>query len=204
MNVILLHGFLNSGRCMRGLAAYLTKAGHRCFTPSLRPSDGRAGLPDLAAKLAAYIDDVLPAGARFALVGFSMGAIVSRYYLQEMGGCERVDAFFSISGPHAGTRTAYVFPGLGVRQMRLRSPFLASLDASIDRLAGMPVACYWTPYDLMITPHTSAKWSRGELVRIPAPLHALMIFDKRLHADIERRLAVLSKAAAEEASIASA
>ena len=129
--------------------------------------------------------------SRFAIIGFSMGALVVRYYLQELGGYRRADAFFSICGPHAGTLTAYMYPSEGVYQMRPRSEFLIRLDQSADRLAGIPITCYWTPFDLMVRPIESAKWLRAEHVRIPAPLHSIMVFDRRLYRDIEQRLFVI-------------
>lgn len=192
MNIVLVHGFLNRGGILGGLKRHLTSAGHQCFAPSLRPCDARCGLPALAVQLEAWIDQSLPQGARFALVGFSMGALVSRYYLQELGGCRRVDAFFSIGGPHAGTVSAYVYPGQGVYQMRPKSDFLAQLDGSVDRLAGMPITCYWSPYDLMVRPSASARWQRGDPVKIPALVHSFMVFDRRLYRDVERRLSALA------------
>jgi triacylglycerol lipase len=188
MNVVLVHGFLNRGGILRGLANHLASAGHVCFTPSLKPCDARCGLPILAEQLDRYIRAALPGHSRFALVGFSMGALVSRYYLQELGGRSRADAFFSIGGPHAGTVNAYLYPGKGVFQMRPRSEFLARLDRTADRLNGMPIACYWSPYDAMIRPLSSAKWEKAEHIRVPSLMHSLMVFDRRLYKDLERRL----------------
>ena len=191
MNVVLVHGFLNRGGILRGLAKHLTSVGHTCFVPSLKPCDARCGLPVLADQLSRFISASLPDTSRFAIIGFSMGALVVRYYLQELGGYRRADAFFSICGPHAGTLTAYMYPSEGVYQMRPRSEFLIRLDQSADRLAGIPITCYWTPFDLMVRPIESAKWLRAEHVRIPAPLHSIMVFDRRLYRDIEQRLFVI-------------
>jgi triacylglycerol lipase len=191
MNVILVHGFLNRGGILRGLVAHLTAAGHTCFAPSLKPCDARSGLPALAEQLDRVIDAALPEDSRFAVIGFSMGALVGRYYMQELGGHRRTDAFFSIGGPHAGTISAYVYPSEGAHQMRPRSDFLARLDRTADRLSGFPITCYWSPYDVMIRPQTSAQWSRGEHVRIPALMHSLMVFDRRLYRDIEQRLSLI-------------
>ena len=44
---------------------------------------------------------------RLDIVGFSMGALASRHYIQRGAGKQRVRRFVSISGPHAGTLTAY-------------------------------------------------------------------------------------------------
>lgn len=194
MNVILVHGFLNRGGILRRVARHLTDSGHACFLPSLRPCDARQGLRALAYQLSDYIEANLGPRQRFALVGFSMGAIVARYYLQELRGWERAEAFFSIAGPHGGTLTAYLYPGAGVAELRPGSPFLRALDASAHRLARIPFTCYWTPFDLMIRPLTSARWPGAEHVRILTPLHSLLVVDSRLCRDIERRLAAIGRA----------
>jgi len=176
---------------MRRLAARLEAEGYICHAPSLRPCDARRGLAQLGRALAEYVEQVVPAGERFAIVGFSMGAIVSRYYMQEVGGAKRVVAFFSVAGPHSGTRSAYFYPG-GIRQLRPRSKFLRELEVTADRLGDLPITCYWTPYDLMIRPLSSTRWNRGEHVRIPALQHSLLVMDSRLHSDIVRRLSRVS------------
>lgn len=178
---------------MRGLSRHLSKEGHECVVPSLTPSDGRSGLPHLAQQLHHFLEGELEEGERFVLVGFSMGALISRYYLQELEGHQRADAFFSICGPHAGTWTAYFYPGDGVRQMRPQSGFLLGLEDSSHRLGELPVTCYWTPFDLMIVPATSCRWQRGEEVCIPSFIHRWMPSDRRLHEDISRRLSILEK-----------
>jgi triacylglycerol lipase len=203
MNVVLVHGFLNGGGIMRGLERHLASVGHTCFAPSLKPCDARCGLPAMGLQLDRFIGATLPEDARFALVGFSMGALISRYYLQELGGHRRVGAFFSIGGPHSGTLTAYAYPSEGVYQMRPRSDFLGRLDRGVGRLAGIPITCYWSPYDLMVRPGASARWKQADQVRIPAPLHSLMIFDRRLHRDIERRLSPARAMQTLEAAMAS-
>ena len=178
---------------MEKLAQRLTGEGHECLMPSLRPSDGREGLPKMARKLHSYLERKLEVGERFTLIGFSMGTLISRYYLQELEGHRRTDAFFSISGPHEGTWLAWLYPGDGVRQMRPGSRFLRNLDASSKRLGDMPVVCYWTPYDLMVIPATSCRWPRGEEVCIPSLIHRWMASDIRLHEDLSERLGEMQR-----------
>jgi triacylglycerol lipase len=189
MDVVLVHGFLNRGGIFRSLMRHLRDAGHTPHAPTLAPIDGRGGLPALAEKLATFVRDGLPPDKPFALVGFSMGALVARIYLQHLGGCARVNLFFSIAGPHEGTFNACLYPSLGVCQMRRNSPLLRSLNADVECLRHLPIVSYWTPYDLMIRPISSAQWKLGEQVRIPVLLHSLLVFDRRLHTDLSQRLA---------------
>lgn len=188
MNVVLVHGIFDNEASMGPLARFLISAGHHCVAPSLTPNDGRSGLPALAAQLAEFLRKSFLPHSRFAVVGFSMGAMVSRHYLQELGGHSRAIAYFSICGPHAGTLTAYLYPSEGARQLRPLSDFLVRLDSTRERLANIPTTCYWTPFDLMVIPVKSARWSMGDAVRIPALLHPLMLTDRRLFHDLASRL----------------
>jgi len=173
---------------MGKLASHLAEQGHECLVPTLDPHDAREGLPMMALQLHALLEEQLASGERFALVGFSMGALIARYYLQELGGHQRVDAFFSISGPHEGTWAAYLLSSEGVNQMRPGSTFLINLKTSSQRLASLPITSYWTPFDLIVIPAESSRWSMGEEVCIPTILHHWMISDSRLMKDLSSRL----------------
>jgi triacylglycerol lipase len=188
VNVILVHGFLNRGTILSDLARHLNRAGHVCHVPSLKPCDARTGIPVLAEQLRRFVQDRLSDEERFVVVGFSMGAIISRYYLQELDGHRRCDGYFSIAGPHSGTVSAFLYPSKGVYQMRPQSTFLQTLDRSADRLKEIPVVCYWSPFDVMIRPLASARWHRAEHVSVPALIHSLLVFDRRLREDLLRRL----------------
>lgn len=196
MNVVLVHGWLNRGSIMRSLARALQEHGHVCYSPSLRPCDGRGGLAALSLCLQRGIDECFGTEAPLVLVGFSMGALISRHYLQVRGGRVRAQALFSIAGPHRGTVSAYLYPSQGVRDMRPGSRFLSELDRTRNCLAGLPVVSYWTPFDAMIRPVGSAQWTQGEVVRVPAPFHALLPFDKRLQRDLCGRLSQVAPAPA--------
>ena len=176
---------------MAGLCRHLSAAGHSCFAPSLKPSDGRPGLAFLSEQLAQFVGSSIPAGDRFALVGYSMGALVCRHYLQELGGRHRVDAFFSIAGPHHGTLTAYLYPGRGARDMRPRSAFVRHLDGTSGCLSDVPITCYWSPTDTVIRPPSSSRMEGAGHVRLLISFHPLLTFDRRIYRDIELRLSAL-------------
>ena len=188
MEVVLVHGFLDTGRLFDDLSARLGAAGHACRAPTLEPRDGRLGIPDLSRKLASFIDGYVGAGAPLALIGFSMGALVCRHYIQALAGERRVCAFFSIAGPHAGTPTAYFYPGGGTRDMRPGSAFLGALGQPSDRLAAMPVITYRTPFDLMVMPPSTTRIAGATEVVVPSLLHSMMPASPRLAAHIAAAL----------------
>ncbi len=198
MNVVMVHGFLNTGRLFGTLCSALDARGHACHAPTLSPRDGRLGIPDLSAKLASFIEGTVPRGAPMALVGFSMGALVARHYLQALGGARSAKAFFSIAGPHEGTRSAFLYPGLGTRQMRPGSPFLNSLSAGTGALGALPVFTYRTPLDLMILPHASSRMPTASDLVLWCPLHSLLPRDRQLGEHIASELAKLEPPSADK------
>jgi triacylglycerol lipase len=188
VKVVLVHGIFDTGSKFRTLKPYLEARGHVCLAPSLTPNDGREGLPALAEQLRHRIDAAFGRDEPFALVGFSMGGLVSRWYLQELGGHERVELFAAVSAPMQGTVWAYGYPGLGARQMRPGSDFLACLGASAERLSRAELYAYWTPFDAVIVPQKSADWQLADSRRIPALCHPCMLWHPRLMADLAARL----------------
>ena len=185
---VLVHGFGETGTAYNLLKKRLEKYGIRCYVPRLHPADGRGGLEKLAVRLKYDIDQEFGPDSRLAIISFSMGGIVSRYYLQELGGAARCDTFITISSPHHGTQMARIYPTQGAAEMRPGSAFLAKLQASEDRLGKMRVVSYRTPMDLIIVPPSSSVWDRAENLEFPVILHPLMLGSPRVIADIERRL----------------
>lgn len=188
MKVVLVHGIWDTGRVFRRMAGYLSEAGHDCYTPELSPANGGLGLEDLSLKLEKYIGKHLGT-ERFALVGFSMGCIVCRHYLQRRGGLERATHFFSISGPNHGTADAHLWPGKAARDLRFWSPFLRDLNADVSRLSEIELRTYRTPFDLLIIPSRSSKLPGAVNRVVRAPLHHRMLCQESIFEDIASTLA---------------
>lgn len=188
MNVVLVHGFLQSGNCYKPMRKRLEKHNVRCLTARLSPSDGRSGICSLAGDLKDQIEGAFDPDEEFAIVGYSMGGLVSRYYLQNLGGADRCHQLITISSPHQGTIMANLYPSKGARQMRRGSEFLSQLEETEHKLGDIPVTSYRTPLDLMILPTTSSVWERAENQAHTVALHPLMLRDPRVLDDIESRL----------------
>ncbi len=185
---VLVHGIFEDGSKFKKMRARLESRGIRCLTPKLRHMDGYGGLDLLAEHLKEDIDEAFGPKRRIIVIGFSMGGLVTRHYLQNLGGAERCETFITISSPHHGTAAAWAFPSKGVIQMRPGSDFLASLEATQGNLGDMPVISYRTPMDLIILPAKSSIWDRAENVEFPVIAHPLMIQSDKVLSDIERRL----------------
>lgn len=186
--VVLVHGIFETGFAFNTLKKRLEKRGFECYVPRLNPSDGRGGLNNAAVQLKHDIDARFGPEEPIHVIGFSMGGIVSRQYLQVLDGASRCQNFITISSPHHGTKAAWLYPSQGASEMRPGSAFLANLERTQDRLGKIPVASYRTPMDLIILPPTSSVWDRAENIEYPILMHPLMITSDRVISDIEKRL----------------
>ncbi len=142
---------------MTRMAAHLRKEGFAAHTPTVVPNWGQVGLDELARQLSSYIDaNVLP-GENFDLIGFSMGGMICRYYLQRLDGLRRVDRFITIGAPHHGSVLAHFINNPGCRQMRPDSDFIRDLNSDIATLEKVHFTSIWTPLDLIILPSDSSR-----------------------------------------------
>ena len=193
MNIVLVHGIFENGKSFRPLINFLTEKGHTCFAPTLRPFDARLGIEDLASKLRLLINETFGTDSPLVIIGFSMGAIISRYFIQLLDGHQRTKAFFSISAPHQGTFTAYFYPGQGARDMRPNSHLLVRLASHDNLLTGIPTFSYRTHFDNMIIPSSSSHWPVAKNIIVKSPLHRLMVRNASVYKSILAELNTLEQ-----------
>jgi triacylglycerol lipase len=187
--VLLIHGIEDTGAVFNRMADYLRQKSRSVYTLDLVPNNGDVGLDELAKQIANYVTANFLPEQPLNLVGFSMGGIVSRYYIQRLGGIKRVQRFITISSPHQGTIVAYGSLRPGCVQMRPNSLFLKDLNADIAMLKQLNFTSIWTPYDLMILPAKSSQMPVGREVIVPVALHSWMLTDIRVLATVTEALA---------------
>jgi len=89
------------------------------------------------------------------IIAHSAGSVSSRYYLKNLGGSSKVDAWISLAGPNHGTDTALNCSFTPCLEIRIGSQFLADLNAG-DETPGFPrYATWWSPCDETINPDES-------------------------------------------------
>lgn len=187
--VVLVHGFLDRQYIFKSMVRYLKAKGWSVYALDLIPNDGRKSLPELASQLQLFIEENLNHYPNFDLLGFSMGGLVTRYYLQRMGGNERVERYINVSAPNNGTLTAFSLPFPGIKQMRPNSEFLEDLNHDVEScLEKIRVTWMWTPFDLMILPADSTRLPIGREVKLPVAFHPWMLSDPKALAEIEKAL----------------
>ena len=177
--VVLVHGIDDTAAKMRIMQQFLEAQGWVTSAISLSPNNGNVGLETLAEQLSNHIEVTFDSDQFVDLVGFSMGGIVSRYYVQRLGGLDRIQRLITLSSPHHGTRVAYLRHNQGAAQMRQGSQFLNDLNRDMDMLSKLQFTSIWTPFDLMIVPAHSSNLPVGEELQIPVLSHPWMVSDRR-------------------------
>ncbi|NES21577.1 MAG: alpha/beta fold hydrolase [Symploca sp. SIO3E6] len=177
--VLLIHGISDTKAVFRKMSIYLEERGWSVHSLNLIPNNATLGLDQLAKQVADYIAEHFGPEQPLDLVGFSMGGLVSRYYIQRLGGIERVQRYINISAPNNGTWTAYLLSRPGCVQMRPDSEFIQDLNRDCQMLERLNFTRLWTPFDLMIVPASSSQMPVGKEVEIPVLFHPWMLTDHR-------------------------
>jgi triacylglycerol lipase len=185
---ILVPGFGDNTGKVRGLETFLGRQAIQTCVISPQPSSGSIGIDGLAEQLAKSIEQKLPAETRLNFVGFSMGGLICRAYIQRLGGLARTERLITIATPHQGTWAAYTYNRPACVQMRPGSRFLRELNHDLAPLRQLRFTSIWTPLDLTILPSTSSYLPVGTMVPIVAPFHRTLLEDKRILSTIATHL----------------
>lgn len=187
--VVLVHGFFASAGVFRPMRAHLvdgTKSKVASFThaPGVRIERIAKSLAKLVARI--------PHGARVHLVGHSLGGLVARWYVQELGGHERVAQTISLGSPFGGTERARNFRFLVGADLHRTSPLLARLRARAHD-HDVPHTSVVAEADAMVVPCESAVFPRGDVVVLPRLGHNSLLFHRDSITHVVERVKRLQK-----------
>lgn len=106
-----------------------------------------------AQALAAAVEDVAPQrGDKVDIVAHSAGGLVSRYYVQRLGGNQRVENLVLLGTPHHGTLTSYLMPVLRIAAQSMPG---SSLLDDLNRVPPPPevrITNFWSRLDGIVIP----------------------------------------------------
>jgi len=155
--IILLHGYFHNRSAFVIMRRSLKKFGFRSVDTMNYNVIGH-DVQELAAQLAAHVDEVLDrAGATHVhLIGHSLGGLVARYYIQKLGGAEKVHTCITLGTPHRGTHAAWISRGKTARQLRPGSLLLRQLTRSSRQMPTRFVSFY-SNLDSLVLPAQNAK-----------------------------------------------
>jgi len=180
-SVLLVHGINDTTKVFRSMQNYLQVQGWDVHTFNMTPNNGDGRLDDLAKQVDQYQKQHFAPDQKIDLVGFSMGGVISRYYLQRLGGIDKVDRFINIAAPNYGTQAAYLSQRPGCMQMRPDSEFLTDLNQDGEKiLSKIKVSYVWTPLDLMIIPPQSCQMPFGKEIKVTVPFHGWVVKNTKI------------------------
>jgi triacylglycerol lipase len=171
--VVLVHGFFASAGVFRPMRRHLVTA-TGATVASFTHAPG-AGIERIARSLARLVDRI-PRDCRVHLVGHSLGGLVARWYVQELGGHARVAQTISLGSPFGGTERVRRLRFLVGADLCRTSPILARLRARAHEHE-VPHMSVVADADAMIVPCESAVFPRGEVVVLAGRGHNSLLFD---------------------------
>ncbi len=147
------------------------------------------GFERIAQGLARRLDSLAADGVEVDLVAHSMGGLVARWYLQELGGARSVSRAVLLATPHDGTASARLALGPAREVLLPGSPVIRRLAAGRDRAASVAHTALVAGADLMVTPPASAAALAEAEVRWFDDLgHNAMLFDDDVHDAVREAL----------------
>jgi pimeloyl-ACP methyl ester carboxylesterase len=161
--VILVHGYGHNRSGWLVLQRHLRRSGFTSvhtinYVPFVHD------VPTLAGRLADRVAQVraLTGQERVHLVGHSLGGVLARWYVQELGGVAHVDTVVTVATPHEGTAMAWAPLGRAIRDLRPGSPVLRRLATGACRSDVRWVALY-SNVDAFVSPARSAMIRHPQL-----------------------------------------
>jgi len=173
--VVLVHGYLANRSTLFPVAAYLRLRGVKQVLSFNYSSN--AGIEQAARALRDYLRRHVR-GGRIDLVCHSLGGLVARVYIQELGGARRVDRCVTLGTPHRGTYNSYWLSSRVGSELRPDSRLLSRLHGSRAKTPGVRFISLVAGSDNLVIPRVFASHER--VIHIPDLGHVSMLFSPRV------------------------
>jgi triacylglycerol lipase len=178
--LVLVHGLWDTPRLFRRLEQNLGERRAPLLIPHLPHGLGTTPIRALADQLGRDIEAAFGPDTPIDLLGFSMGGLIGRTWIQLAGGHRRTRRFISVGSPQQGTLTAQPWPRwllAGVADMKLGSRLLRQLNDNVDALRSVDCASFFCTDDLMVWPGWRAVLPVGPRQSVPVLTHQQLMSD---------------------------
>lgn len=173
--IVLVHGYLANRSTLYPLAAYLRLRGAKQVLSFNYSST--LGVEQAARALREYLRRHVQ-GGRIDLVCHSLGGLVARLYIQELGGARRVDQCITLGTPHRGTYNSYWLNSRVGDELRPDSSLLSRLNGSRPGDSRVRFLSLIAGSDTLVVPRVFASHERE--VHLPDLGHVSMLFSPRV------------------------
>lgn len=180
--LVLVHGLWDTPCLFNRLRHELADRREPLLIPHLPHRLGAVGLIPLADLLDSHIRAAFGPDQPIDLLGFSMGGVIARSWIQLLGGHRRTRRFHCVGSPQRGTWTAQPAPAQllrGIADMKRGSSLLRQLDADLSTLEPVDCRSYYCTTDLTVVPGWQAHLPIGPALAMPVWTHRQLIAHPR-------------------------
>ena len=181
--VVLVHGYLGNRSSLFPLAGWLRMHGVKGVLSYEYP--GAPGIEQAALGLKKFLRERVR-GGRVDLVCHSLGGLVARVYLQQLGGARRVDRCITLATPHRGTYNAYWVASRVGRELRPDSALLARIERTRDAAAAVRFTSIVAGSDNIVVPRVFSV--NEEVLHLDGVGHLGLLFSLPAFRAVTQRL----------------
>jgi triacylglycerol lipase len=156
--VVLVHGYLSTNSVWDTAVTAFRNAGYPSSQVFRFQYNYNQSNVTSARQLQTFVNNVLAStgASKVDLVNHSMGGMVTRYYVKNLGGTGVVDQWASLAGANHGTQTANLCSLFAsCREMTPGSAFLQQLNSGDETPGGVDYRTWSSACDGVIIPFTS-------------------------------------------------
>jgi triacylglycerol lipase len=189
--ILFVHGYGRTADDWNFMIAQFKAAGWtdaELYTISYGVLQSNVGIAD---DIKTKVDAILAstAATKVDIVAHSMGSLSTRYYIRNLGGDTKVDAWVSLGGPNHGTSTANDCGLSPCLEMRPGSNFLAALNAGDETPGTVRYATWWTPADQTVLPTSSVLLTGASNTQTAAIGHLNLVSDLTVFTQVKAFIA---------------
>ena len=176
--IILIHGLWNTSRIFSFISSKLDEKEVEYFAPTLNHAFGMTSIVELTNLIDQLIVEKYGLEQEIDILGFSMGGIIGRYWINKLNGHKRTKRFMTIGSPHNGTLTSQLvpkYPFRGISEMKINSSLLRDLAKYDYYLNDIDCISFFTFWDLMVFPGWRAHLNVGEKISLKILKHRNLV-----------------------------
>ncbi|MDX6238810.1 MAG: triacylglycerol lipase [Kribbellaceae bacterium] len=187
--IMLAHGIVDNHTVFALMRRQLLRRGFsriRTFSYSPLTSDVRSTAERMGEEIEALCKE--SGFERIHVVGHSLGGLIARYYVQRLGGDERVHTCVTLGTPHQGTMAARLLPWPLVKQVRPDSELMAELAEPAPGCQTRFLAFY-SDVDQLIVPQRRARISHPDLTATNVRVRGVGHLSLPFHGEVVHQIA---------------
>lgn len=176
--LVLVHGLWDTPGLFRNLRERLDGRRDPLLVPHLPHGLGERPVLELAEELGQAVEDSFGPDQEVDVLGFSLGGVIARAWIQLLGGRERTRRFISVGSPQQGSLLALPWPRqwlATVADLRPGSRLLQRLNDDPAGLKGVECVSFWCLPDQMVVPSWTGVLPRGPSHQLPVWHHQQLI-----------------------------